>query len=75
MELFRSNNKIYRHVIIKGDMIYAYLCYNNVAIQEQLTGIALLIKEMSRKITSVTDTTHCINKEILSSGKVILICQ
>jgi hypothetical protein len=31
-------------------------------------GIASLIKEMPGKSTSVTDSTHCINTEVLCSG-------
>jgi hypothetical protein len=45
------------------------LGYNILAIQQQLMGTASLIKEMSARRTSVTDSTHCINNKILCSGK------
>jgi hypothetical protein len=48
-------------------MIHAYLSYNTVVIQKQLTDNALLVKEMSEKSTFLIDFIHCIN-EILSSG-------
>jgi hypothetical protein len=39
-------------------VIHTCFSYNIVAIEQQLMGIALLIKEMSGKITSVIDSTH-----------------
>jgi hypothetical protein len=35
-------------------------------------NIASLIKEMSENSTSVTDSTHCINKAILCSGSKVV---
>jgi hypothetical protein len=46
-------------------MVRAYLGYNIVAIQKQLTGIALLTKEMSGKSAPAIYSMHSINKPIL----------
>jgi hypothetical protein len=44
------------------------LGYNILAIQQQRTGTASLIKEVSAWRTSVTDSTHCIKYTILCTG-------
>lgn len=49
-------------------MIHLYLGYNIVVIHKQIMGIASLVKEMSGKSTSVTDSTHFINQAVLCSG-------
>jgi hypothetical protein len=36
---------------------------------QQLLGITSLIQEMSEKSAFIIDSTHCINKVILCSGK------
>jgi hypothetical protein len=46
-------------------VIHTHLGYNIVAIQEQLMGIASLIKSKSEKRISGTDSTYCINISIL----------
>jgi hypothetical protein len=71
MELFRTDSKDQRFVIVKCDMIHGYLGYKIVAIKKKLMVIASLIKEMLGKRTYVIDSTHCINKAILSSEKMI----
>jgi hypothetical protein len=48
-------------------VIHAYLGYNTVSIQKQLTDIAKLIKEMPGKSTAIIDSTRCINTAILCS--------
>jgi hypothetical protein len=48
----------------KGNVIHAYLGYDVIDIQKQLTEIASLVK-MSGKGTSVVYSTLCINKGIL----------
>jgi hypothetical protein len=53
---------------IKGHGIHACLGYNIIGNQKQLMCIALLIKQMSGKSTSVIDPTHCINKALLCLG-------
>jgi hypothetical protein len=47
IELFRINGKVLRFVIIKVDVIHAYLCCKMSVMQQQLMGIASLTKEMS----------------------------
>jgi hypothetical protein len=49
-------------------VIHAYLGYSIIALQKQLIGTALLIKEKSGNSTSITDSTHCISKATLCSG-------
>jgi hypothetical protein len=49
-------------------MICAYLGYNILAIQKQFVGTASAMKKMLWKSTSVTESTHCINKSFLCSG-------
>lgn len=53
---------------MKSKVIRAYLGYNIVLIQKQLMDIASLIKNTSNRSTSITDSTHCFNYEILYSG-------
>jgi hypothetical protein len=48
-------------------MIHSYLGCNTVAIQKERMGIASLVKEMSGKSKSLTDSTHFINKAVLCS--------
>jgi hypothetical protein len=67
MELFRRNNTLRVFVIIKGNVIHEYLSHKIAAVQKQLVGIASLVKAMSGKSTSVSDYTHCINKETVRS--------
>jgi hypothetical protein len=45
-----------------------YLGYNTVAIRKQLMGISSVVKEMPGKSTSVTDSTHFVNKAVLWTG-------
>jgi hypothetical protein len=52
-------------VIIKGDVIHAYLGYNIVDIQKQFMGTASLIMKMS-------DYTHCINKRFYAQEEIML---
>jgi hypothetical protein len=54
-------------LIIKGNVIHAYLNYSITCIQKQLMDIASLIKKMPGKSAPVTDHTQCINKTILYS--------
>jgi hypothetical protein len=49
-------------------VINSYLGYSIIAIQKQLAGITVLIKEMSRKCAYVIDSTLCIIKASLCSG-------
>jgi hypothetical protein len=55
MELFRINSK----VIIRGDVVHAYLCYTVLAIPKQLMGTAqdviMLITSVNRFSTVLTD--------------------
>jgi hypothetical protein len=67
MELFRNSSEVEGPVVINGNVIHAYLCYNIIAVQVQLICSASLNKEMSGKSISVNDTAHCINKAILCS--------
>jgi hypothetical protein len=55
MELFRRNSTVQIFVIIKGNVIHAYLGYNIVDIQKQFMGTPSLIMKMF-------DSIHCINK-------------
>jgi hypothetical protein len=57
-------------VIIKGNVIHACLGYNIIAIQEQLMGIASLIKEILGKSISIINSTYCVNRAILCSGNI-----
>jgi hypothetical protein len=57
---------------MKGGVVHAYLDYVIVAIQKQLTRIALLIEQMSGKCTSLIDSTRCINKTVLWSGSNVV---
>jgi hypothetical protein len=49
MELFRRNGEVRRFVVIKGHVVHAFLGHNFVPIQNQLTGIASLIKERLKR--------------------------
>jgi hypothetical protein len=49
MELFRRNNEVWRVFIVTGDIINAYLGYNNIPVQ-QLVNTALPVKEISGKV-------------------------
>jgi hypothetical protein len=46
-------------------VIHAHLCYSTAGIQKQFMSIASPVKEMSRKSTSIIDSTQCINCAIL----------
>jgi hypothetical protein len=61
------DSKVERYVIIEGDVKNACLDYNTVAIEKRFMGAASPNMEMSRNSTSVTDSTNCINIEILCS--------
>jgi hypothetical protein len=67
MELFRRHGEAQRFLIMKENVIHAYLVYNATEIKKQLARISLLIMKMSGKVTYETDSTHCINKAILRS--------
>jgi hypothetical protein len=64
MELFRRNSIVRMFVIIKGDVIHAYLGYNIVDIQKQLMETASLIMKMS-------DSTNCINKQFYAQEAIM----
>jgi hypothetical protein len=64
MELFRRNINVLRLVIIQNDVTDAYLGCNIVAIRQQLMVIASLIEEISRKSTSVIDSTQALMKQL-----------
>lgn len=66
MELFRRNSKVSRFDVTKGNVIDACLDYN-IIIEKQLMDIALLIKEISGKNSSVIDSADCINKAVFCS--------
>jgi hypothetical protein len=69
----RSNTYIcfdkgWKFLITKDDVTHAYLVDNILAARnKQLTGIASLTMEMSGKSTHVTNSTQCINRQILCS--------
>jgi hypothetical protein len=67
MELYTRDSTVWRCLVIRSDEIHAYLGCNIIDIQ-QLMGNASPTKDKSRKSTSVTDSTRCINKSILFSG-------
>lgn len=52
-------------VVIKSDVIHAYLCCNIVPLQRKLMAIASQIKEMSGKSASVNDNANVFNKTIV----------
>jgi hypothetical protein len=56
---------VVKFVVITSCVIRACLGNNIVAVETQITGTGLLIKEISRKSTSIIDSTHGINKAIL----------
>jgi hypothetical protein len=53
---------------MKGDIFHAHFPYNFADTQQLLSGITSLIKETLENSISLTESTHCINKSILSSA-------
>lgn len=62
IQLFRRSSEVYTFVTMKGDVIHEYLHCNIPPFKKLLTSFASPITEMSGKNTSVTESTHCINK-------------
>lgn len=58
-------------VIIKSNVITSSFClgHDTIAIQKQHMDFASVIKDKSGNSISITDSTHCINKTNLWSGK------
>jgi hypothetical protein len=57
-----KNSKDYVFVLIKGNEFNTYLGYNNVSTKKN--SRSLIIKALSRKETSVIDSTYCIKNQI-----------